>query len=396
MSANSLPQHLPERLPRPGELVRVRSRHWPVEEGTPPPAPGESARVRPGCADDDAQGRTIEVFWDCEIDRCILEREGWGDLAARGFDAPRRFAAFLHTLRWNAGTATDPNLFQSPFRAGIRIAAVSATALKKAGAILNQRDAEEQELLRACVAEPRFGADAEPRPCLPDFPAFAHDVLGWSFSQRGYAGTDERPIPAELEFSLPDAGETLRPDYAVIERNPADGEALWQLLGQVLDPAQDPDGRRAAAGRLGITPHGRMERMLRAGGAPAGLLCNGRTVRLIVTLRGLHAAMDRVVLDACGWRDVLIDSEFLLDYEVDEEWGAGRKPYRYRWLEVRDEVLTRLLELNAQHAAEEARAGKAATAEQRKTVPSAGRTVGRRSRASRAPEPRPLWGNSDD
>lgn len=49
------------------------------------------------------------------------KEEGWGDLAARGFDPPRRFAAFLHTLRWNCVTATDPDLFQSPFGAGIKI-----------------------------------------------------------------------------------------------------------------------------------------------------------------------------------------------------------------------------------------------------------------------------------
>ena len=130
-ATSSLPD-LPERLPEPGELVRVRSRHWLVEEVAPPPAPDHSARVRLACADDDAQGRTIEVFWDCEIDRCILEQEGWADLATRGFDAPRQFAAFLHTLRWNSVTATDPNLFQSPFRAGIRIDAYQMEPLRKA------------------------------------------------------------------------------------------------------------------------------------------------------------------------------------------------------------------------------------------------------------------------
>ena len=53
----------PERLPEPGELVRVRLRHWLVEEVAPPLAPEQSARVKLACADDDAQGRTTEVFW---------------------------------------------------------------------------------------------------------------------------------------------------------------------------------------------------------------------------------------------------------------------------------------------------------------------------------------------
>jgi hypothetical protein len=83
----------------------------------------------------------------------------------------------------------------------------------------------------------------------------------------------------------------------------------------------------------------------------------------IVKLRELHAAMDRAVLDAYGWTDIPTDCEFLLDYEIDEEeWGNKKKPYRYRWPDdVRDEVLARLLELNDQRAAEEARSGATAS-----------------------------------
>jgi superfamily II DNA or RNA helicase len=112
--------------------VQVRSRRWLVEEVIEPGKHGQSVLVRLACADDDNQGQTAEVFWDYEPDRRILEEEGWGDLAARGFDPPRRFAAFIHTLRWNCVTATDPNLFQSPFRAGIKIDAYQMEPLRKA------------------------------------------------------------------------------------------------------------------------------------------------------------------------------------------------------------------------------------------------------------------------
>ena len=83
----------------------------------------------------------------------------------------------------------------------------------------------------------------------------------------------------------------------------------------------------------------------------------------IAQLRDLHAAMDRAVLDAYGWSDIPTDCEFLLDYEIDEEeWGTRKKPYRYRWPdEVRDEVLARLLELNAIWAAKEEISGTAST-----------------------------------
>ena len=170
---------------------------------------------------------------------------------------------------------------------------VSATALVKAGAVLNRRDAEGQRLLRACAAERRFDPEPEPRPWLPDFRAFAASVLGWSFSSRGYAGTDERPVPSDLELPLPDAGETLRPDYAVVERDPRDGEPPWQLLVQVLDPGLDLDRAGAGAGRLDAAPHGRLERLLRATGVPAGLLFNGRVLRLVSAPRG----------ESSGWMD---------------------------------------------------------------------------------------------
>ena len=128
----TLATKLPQRAPVAGELVQVRSRRWLVEEVVPPETAGESSLIRLACADDDAQGQSLAVFWDYELDRLILEDEGWTDLAAKGFDSPRQFAAFLHTLRWHCVTATDPSLFQAPFRAGIRIDAYQMEPLRKA------------------------------------------------------------------------------------------------------------------------------------------------------------------------------------------------------------------------------------------------------------------------
>lgn len=132
MTSSTLRQSLPERLPKLGELVHVRQRQWLVEEIVEAPVHGQSPLVRLACADDDAQGQTLDIYWDYEIDRRILEEEDWRNIAAKGFDAPRYFAAFLHTLRWNCVTATNPNLFQSPFRAGIKIDAYQMEPLRKA------------------------------------------------------------------------------------------------------------------------------------------------------------------------------------------------------------------------------------------------------------------------
>src|SRR5262249_44021248 len=70
--------------------------------------------------------------WEAELDGEVVTGTGWDHLATRGFDAPHLFSAYLHTLRWNCVTATNPRLFQSPFRAGIRIDAYQIEPLRKA------------------------------------------------------------------------------------------------------------------------------------------------------------------------------------------------------------------------------------------------------------------------
>ena len=84
------------------------------------------------CVDDDAQGDPLEVVWNLELDTEILGKDVWKSIGQKGFDSRRYFAAYVHTLRWNCVTATDPRLFQSPFRAGIRLDAYQLEPLRKA------------------------------------------------------------------------------------------------------------------------------------------------------------------------------------------------------------------------------------------------------------------------
>ena len=117
--------------PAPGEIVRVRQRQYLVEDVQPPPEPGEATLVSMSCLDDDAQGEALEVLWEHEIDTEVV-RASWDRLGRRDFDAPSRFAAYLHALRWNCVTSTNPRLFQSPWRAGIEVMAYQLEPLRKA------------------------------------------------------------------------------------------------------------------------------------------------------------------------------------------------------------------------------------------------------------------------
>jgi len=118
--------------PQPGQIVRVRSRQYLVEATTPPPIPGHQTLVRLSCLDDDAQGMPLEILWESEIDAVPVGRPTWQRAAERGFDAPQMFASYLHALRWNTVTSTNPKLFQSPYRAGIEVMAYQLEPLRKA------------------------------------------------------------------------------------------------------------------------------------------------------------------------------------------------------------------------------------------------------------------------
>jgi superfamily II DNA or RNA helicase len=120
------------KTPQTGEVVRVRQRRYIVEDVVAGDRSGDSTLVRLACLDDDAQGQALEVLWDHEVDPEILGGEAWREVAARGFDPADRFSAYFHAIRWNCVTATDPKLFQSPFRAGIRIDAYQLEPLRKA------------------------------------------------------------------------------------------------------------------------------------------------------------------------------------------------------------------------------------------------------------------------
>jgi hypothetical protein len=78
----------------------------------------------------------------------------------------------------------------------------------------------------------------------------------------------------------------------------------------------------------------------------------GETAEDIQRLRELHAVMDRAVLEAYGWHDLAGRATPLFLNETNEDDHAYQG--RLFWpSDLRDEVLARLLALNAERHAEE-------------------------------------------
>jgi hypothetical protein len=112
--------------------VHARHRQYLVSAVTPGASPAEATRVEMVCLDDDAQGRPLTILWELELGARVLAPETHGLGPVTRLDPPRHFAAYLHTLRWHAVTATDARLLQAPFRAGIRLFNHQLTPLMRA------------------------------------------------------------------------------------------------------------------------------------------------------------------------------------------------------------------------------------------------------------------------
>lgn len=120
-------------LPTVGEIVVCRQRQYlvvRVQESQPDS--NDMSLIHLVCLDDDAAGRPLTVAWELEIGTRILRTREHGLGQVDRMDAPEDFAGYLNALRWNCVTATNAQLFQSPFRAGIKLMNHQLTPLLKA------------------------------------------------------------------------------------------------------------------------------------------------------------------------------------------------------------------------------------------------------------------------
>ncbi|NTS65174.1 DEAD/DEAH box helicase [Sphingomonas sp. HHU CXW] len=117
--------------PTVGQFVSLRGRLWMVEA-----QPGHALDGhRLACIDDDASGEDAQVLWSAEIDARLHDEEAWASLGqpgAHGGGDAESFSAYLRTIRWRTATAAERDLFQAPFRAGIRLDPYQLLPLRKA------------------------------------------------------------------------------------------------------------------------------------------------------------------------------------------------------------------------------------------------------------------------
>ncbi len=118
--------------PRPGAVVRCRTRRYLAEDVQALPQSGGDTVVAMASMEDDAIGAPLTVFREREVDCVVLGESNWEVVAQRGFDRPKPFVAYLDTLRWNCVTATDAHRLQVPYQAGIDVKAYRLEPLRKA------------------------------------------------------------------------------------------------------------------------------------------------------------------------------------------------------------------------------------------------------------------------
>ena len=157
---------------------------------------------------------------------------------------------------------------------------VSPPALAQAQAYVNRNVAPLQAVFADQVAETKVDGKSAVQ-ALTDLPGMLKEVFGWRDGDLVEASN-----APDLEVVLPDYGDVIRPDFAVPEPQPVDGASPWQLLVVSEPLAADLDTPGVDRRGWEASPQARMERLLRETSVPAGLLCNGTSLRLVYSPRG--------------------------------------------------------------------------------------------------------------
>lgn len=109
------------RLPTLGDAVRVRGSTWVVTHVDPPEngTPGTKHLVTLRSIGEDDQGASLQLIWEVEPQRSVLDQFEIPTPVAGKWDDPARLDAFLRAVRWGSVTNADQDMLEAPYRSGI-------------------------------------------------------------------------------------------------------------------------------------------------------------------------------------------------------------------------------------------------------------------------------------
>ena len=154
---------------------------------------------------------------------------------------------------------------------------VSPPALVDAQAFIDKAKALTLQPVLQSITEPVLPS-GKVQTCVRQFETFAQQILEWEPEDF----EEQAQLPESLAVPLPDYGEILRPDYAVVDPD-SDG---WLLLVQCVPLAADLDGEDREETRWKATYQQKFERLLKGTGVPIGVLWNGTSLRLVYAPSG--------------------------------------------------------------------------------------------------------------
>lgn len=175
---------------------------------------------------------------------------------------------------------------------------VSPPALLQAQASINRNVIPQHQRFLGCLS---VDPDDQPIPQINDFRRFVREVLDWQDSDLvAFEGAHSTGIDVSgLEVVLPEYNETLRPTWIVPEfQSPnaapsvaapeqrSNAERVVMLIQEIPAGKELDEPIEEADRRWHASPHARFERLLRETQVPAGLLTNGRNLRLVYAPRG--------------------------------------------------------------------------------------------------------------
>jgi len=144
---------------------------------------------------------------------------------------------------------------------------------------LEAHDPAHMAILRSAAREwEQEGVGSRPDPAI--YGAWIRFVLGQTLGFPAELMAEGQALPPGLAVSVPEYGETLRPDLAIVTPPGRADAGAPRLLVQILAPGQDVE-RPLPGRRWNASPATRMVDLLRGTGVRLGLVTNGEQWMLV-------------------------------------------------------------------------------------------------------------------